>query len=96
MFALMWLTISTPFVFSHYQQVQMIESSSEAEEDIPDPFASTTEEKTESSVNTLSEFLHEFHHAFADDNALLKHGKCHEMDIYVAFHGELISPPPEA
>src|SRR5687768_9472899 len=61
--ALLWLTVSTPFVFA--RQLQELPSDQTAsipleEEDCPNPFSNTTEEKTESGVSTLSEeYLHQ-------------------------------------
>lgn len=100
--ALVWLTVSTPFVFEAQQHLLKQESKNTAnnstscdEEDAPNPFASTTEEKAPTSVSTISEYLHEpatIHHPTL---TLAKHYKFHSAELYIAFHGELLSPPPE-
>src|SRR4051812_24454100 len=63
--ALLWLTISTPFVYAS-QEVQKEHSQNKSLAD-NNPFAGTTEERSESGMNTLSEYLHEanlFDHHF--------------------------------
>jgi hypothetical protein len=96
--ALAWLTVSTPFVFAEQQRqaAMALETSPGETEECFDPFASTTEEKTEGGANTLSEFLHDHHIHLSGSDLPLKHEKCHTANVYVAYHGELLSPPPEA
>lgn len=95
--ALAWLTVSLPFV-NKAQQVHK-ELSKQATEDNSNrnnPFGNTTEEKTEGGVNTLSEYLHDTHvleHHFV---IITSFYKCHPSDLYLAFHPDLISPPPKA
>jgi hypothetical protein len=100
--ALLWLTISLPFVFEAQQQLQkqhLIDNTfpGTAQEESGDdcnPFGNNTEEKTESSSNSLSEYLHhidELHHLTALAH---KHNCSHSFSVYVAFHGELLTPPP--
>ncbi|MEO5948371.1 MAG: hypothetical protein ABIP79_16250, partial [Chitinophagaceae bacterium] len=61
--ALVWLTISAPFVFHFQQELKKMEKTQATKSSAPEkgdtnPFASTTEEKTP-SVNTFSEeYLH--------------------------------------
>ena len=93
MIALAWLTVSTPFVYASQQHIaQKAATDSKGS----NPFANTTEEKTESGPNTLSEYLHDAHEHFHYVPAPEGHNKCHSSDLYYAFHPELISPPPEA
>lgn len=92
--ALFWLTISVPVVYAAQEVQKEISSESKHYEDC-NPFANTTEEKNESSVNTLSEFLNDLH---ANDNhplRLTRYYKYYPADLYFAFHPELLSPPPE-
>ena len=93
--ALCWLTISTPFVYAG-QQVKSQSSQSTEKQDSSNPFSNTTEEKNETGVNTLSEYLHDMVHMECFSFTLVKFYKCHPSDLYFAFHPELISPPPEA
>lgn len=99
LFALLWLTVSTPFVYAAQQasQQQALNNAAlEQDEDSLNPFTNTTEEKTESGANTLSEYLHDtcmqVQHTippstYTDERPFL---------AYSIFNGELISPPPEA
>ena len=96
--ALAWLTVSTPFVYAAQQQQKEISrySTNNTAEDF-NPFAGTTEEKTSSGINTLSEeYLHEPHHIEHHFSTIATYYKCHPTDLYFAFHPELLSPPPEA
>ncbi len=98
--ALVWLTVSTPYIFRYQQDVKKAEIAKNntppsTDNEDNNPFANTTEEKT-SSVNTMTEeYLH--HH---EDHKLFSHtivnlfGNSSEA-LYIAFHGELISPPPD-
>ena len=91
--ALSWLTISTPFVFAS-QQAQQKEIQKQAGTD-KNPFSTTTEEKSESSVSTLSEYLHDLNSMNHHFIVLTRIYKCHTSDLYYAYHPELLSPPPE-
>ncbi|MEI9806655.1 MAG: hypothetical protein WDO16_01555 [Bacteroidota bacterium] len=94
---LLWLTISTPFVYASEQQ-QEISQTNTTDDDLPEaedsPVGNTTEEKTETSLNTLSEYLH--HIDELSQLAVLshKHNCSHDFAVYVAFHGEMLCPPP--
>jgi len=95
MLALLWLTVSTPFVFASQQaQQKEIQKQSGSSEDKP-PFATTTEEKNESSLSTLSEYLHDLNSMNHHFTMLIRIYKCHTSDLYYAYHPELLSPPPE-
>jgi uncharacterized protein YciW len=96
--ALAWLTVSIPFVYSSQQEMstsKIVANAVPAEEEC-NPFANTTEEKTENSGNSLSEYLHDMHLHVQYLTTLTKYSKCHPSDLYYAFHPELISPPPES
>lgn len=95
-FLLAWLTVSTPFVFASVQhQQQIIKGNADGGSDY-NPFSQTTEEKTETGINQLSEFLHDvalidFHYI-----SVPKFYKCQADDAYVAYHPDLLVPPPKA
>lgn len=99
--ALIWLTVSIPFVFRYQQEVKKAQQLSEKNNpssnnnEDNNPFANTTEEKT-SSVNTLSEeYLHQHdEHKFYDNAIITRFNRAAES-LYLAFHGELLSPPPD-
>ena len=97
--SLAWLTVSTPFVYECKQQIAAEVKGNDVacglDED-SNPFSNTTEEKTESGGNTLSEYLHDTHTHVQLSTTLEKYSKCHPSDLYYAFHPELISPPPES
>lgn len=91
--ALLWLTISLPFVYQSQQLVAAHETA--AKKEVKDnPLAGTNEEKSESGLGSLSEFLPEIPLPEAPMPSLLKWEKCHPSDLYFAFHPELLCPPP--
>ena len=99
--ALSWLTISAPFVFA--QQQKMVEQKSAGCADLPisateeeaNPFSSSTEEKAPKSLNTFSEeYLHDQHHSEYFLSIASQFHKCENAGTYVAYHGELLVPPP--
>lgn len=97
--ALLWLTISTPFVYaSEQKQAQhnkiFASFDSTPEEESSNPFADTTEEKNPNSSSFSEEYLHEHdaHHHFSFVGS--QNYKCEDSDTYTAFHGEVQVPPP--
>ena len=99
MLTLLWLTVSTPFVYAAQMNKGKIEKQQcekSTEEDCDNSFGNTTEEKSEKGLNTLSEYLHDFHLHEAAFISIVKVYKCHPSDLYFAFHPDLFSPPPEA
>lgn len=93
--ALLWLTVSAPFVYQAQKIQQEIQKQSQQTED-NNPFSNTTEEKNESSVNTLSEYLHEPPALENNFIVLTRLYKLYSSKIYFEHHPELLSPPPEA
>jgi hypothetical protein len=101
--ALMWLTVSTPFIVASQQEMakqHKIEKTSSAlagnEEETSNPFGSNTEEKASGSTGFSEEFLHTVHivsHFYTEVSQYHKH---ENSDTYIAFHGELLVPPPNA
>jgi len=97
--ALLWLTISIPFVYaaqSSQHALLVLLCEEQPEEGPTNPLANTTEERVESGPNNLSEYLHEAHSLEHGFIILAKFEKCHADDLYFAFHPELHSPPPNA
>lgn len=101
--ALLWLTISTPFVFASQQHLAKQEKSNKAtapvsdnEEETTNPFGNSTEEKSPTtSTNSVSEeYLHD--HCTLDYffTIALQYHKCENAGTYTAYHGELLVPPP--
>ena len=101
--ALLWLTISIPFVYDSQQnklQKEKIEAAQVAladtneEEASTNPFGNNTEEKNPNSTSLSEEYLHDH---FIHDHFFLissQSYKCENVDTYVAYHGELLVPPP--
>lgn len=95
--ALLWLTVSTPFVFKAQQeQKKEIQKQSKPNAAANNPFSNTTEEKNESSVNTLSEYLHESPSLENNFVFINTSYKPYSSKIYFEHKPELLSPPPEA
>jgi len=93
--ALLWLTISTPFVYEAQKVQKETQKQTKQGEQNPNPFANTTEEKNESSVNTLSEYLHDPLSIETDFIVLTRLYQRYPCIICPEHHPELLSPPPE-
>lgn len=102
--ALVWLTISTPFVCSFKQQMAKqakIENSryilNGNEEDSSNPLGNNTEEKTPGTgISFSEEYLHDQPSTHFFCEALVTFHKSKNSDTYIAYHGELLVPPPDA
>ena len=101
--ALLWLTISAPFVIAAQQQISKqdkIENTSSPidgnEEEAANPFGNTTEEKAPSSSTFSEEFLHDHHKTEYFFSISSQYHKGENAGTYVAYHGELLVPPPNA
>jgi hypothetical protein len=92
---LLWLTVSTPFVYaSHQVQKEHQQQRSGYEDD--NLFANTTEEKSETGNNVLSEYRHDVHLVERHFIVLSTLYKYHLSQSYLEYYPELQSPPPEA
>ncbi len=101
MLSLLWLTVSLPFV---YEATELLKLTSDAgtltratqeQDNLPDnPLATTTEEKTESSINVLEEFIHHSHDSHHCGLDKLDHGYHDPASLYLNFAGEIHLPPP--
>lgn len=103
---LLWLTVSTPFVVSaqlkaEKQKTALVSAASADQNDDADDEQSctalggATEEKTSNGFNTLSEeYLHTDNELFHLAELSLNHTRTHTFAEYVAFHGEMLCPPP--
>jgi hypothetical protein len=94
LFALLWLTVSLPFV--NYDQEFAQEQLSENDDTSGSNQNLPTEEKTESGANSLSEYLHDNHFEFSNGFVLPKGYKICPDDTYLSYHPELVILPPEA
>jgi len=101
---LCWLTISTPFVYASQQEQakhgKMVHDSADSnagnEEENGNPFGNNTEEKTPSSNSISEEYLHTYHITTHLHTEISLYHKLENADTYIAFHGELLVPPPNA
>jgi hypothetical protein len=100
--ALAWLTVSTPFVLASQQELakqhKMEKSTCSPlagnEEETPNPFGNNAEEKAPNANTFSEEYLHTAHiisHFYTEISQYHKH---ENSEVYIAFHGELLVPPP--
>ena len=102
MLALLWLTVSTPFTYASHQnlvkQGKIVKLSPEAgnEDDATNPFGNNTEKGPSDSSPFSEEYIHpanKIDYFFAQEAQFYS---CENTEIYTAFHGEIIVPPPNA
>ncbi len=101
--ALLWLTVSLPFAYENQQKLASqdnIENNGaqfpNTEEESCNPF-SGTEEKAPTSGNQVSEeYLHDHHKSDSFFTIISTFHKSENAGTYIAFHGELLVPPPNA
>ena len=105
MMALLWLTVSLPFVYESQRELAKHSSAATGtsshcsnEEETANAFGTnTTEEKAPSGVTSVSEeYLHDHHTAEYFTSIASQNHKCENSGIYNAFHGEVHVPPPNA
>ena len=94
--ALAWLTVSLPFVQQCKNMAKCVVEQADETQEADNPFSNTTEEKTESGVNTLSEYLHEAQWLESQSLAVIRYYRYHPVNQYLSHKPELFSPPPEA
>jgi hypothetical protein len=103
MAALLWLTISLPFVYAGQQEIareQQTDSSTSPftgnEEESANPFGngSPTEEKVPGNNSLSEEYLHDHHKEDGLLTLARQYRSCEDARNYIAFHGELLVPPP--
>ena len=94
---LAWLTVCLPFVNQSQQaaKAQTEQSSKEKKSNHANPLTNTNEERSESGNSLLQEYLHEAAHLERHFTTLNSSFNGHPSDLYIAFHPELLIPPPE-
>ena len=101
--ALVWLTISAPFVFENQKQFAKDSKTTSTqsplagnEEENGNPLGNNnTEEKAPKSLNTFSEeYLHDHYRSAHLFSLALQYHKHENAGIYIAYHGEPLVPPP--
>lgn len=96
MLALLWLTVSLPVVNEYFlKTIPQSVTYNDSNDDGGNPLANTNEEKT-SNFTFAEEYLHhqEFISCYPPFIPQIVHAM-YQAPLYIAFHGELISPPPE-
>jgi hypothetical protein len=101
--ALLWLTICLPIVNDAREKIAKQFATAIPLNDIPventedsNPLSNSVEEKSSGNSSILEEYLHHALESLAPGDPLLSHIDLHSYDTYIAFHGELLSPPPES
>ena len=99
--ALLWLTISAPFVVAGQKLMAKYEKTCTHDfgtagdnEGVANPFGNNTEEKSPSSSSFSEEYLHDHHKPDHIFSIISPYHNSMNTDTYVAFHGELLVPPP--
>jgi hypothetical protein len=99
--ALLWLTVSIPFVNAAQQALateKTAHSSAAAADDATsdNPLSNDTEEKGSGNPgSSLSEeYLHHSDELLHEAELFFSHHIKHTVSEYVAFHGEMLCPPP--
>ena len=100
--ALVWLSVSAPFVFNnqkkHGESLKCCSSQSPfagTGEENSNPTGNSTEEKIPKSVNSFSEeYLHDSHWSNFISSINLQYFNNQDAGIYIAYHGDLLVPPP--
>jgi hypothetical protein len=100
--ALLWLTISAPFVYASQQQLSKQDKVSNSQspldcndEESSNPFGNSTEEKAPGNSSLSEEYLHQHHcpeEYFSSISS--QYHNCRDAATYIAFHGEVQVPPP--
>ncbi len=99
--ALMWLTVSAPYVYASQQQLAKQQKTEKAntpltgsEEESSNPFGNSTEEKASGNTSLSEEYIHNKHKIYFFFSVSTQYHKPENADTYIAFHGELLVPPP--
>jgi hypothetical protein len=107
MLVLLWLTVSTPFIIATQQELAKQQKAmsvdlpiSDNEEDSTNPSDNSNnniEEKVPNSGTSFSEEYLHVHHTSQDFGSITaRNYKFENSGTYIAFHGELHAPPPNA
>lgn len=97
--SLLWLTVSLPYVYESQKDYEI--STSDTGGPVSDPVTdeetplNTTEEKASTSTTAQEEYLHHENENLLLGSQFLSHKCLHNPTVYIAFYGELISPPPD-
>ncbi len=94
--SLAWLTVSLPYIYTARQEIsKKMQTGMSRENTKGNPLANTNEEKPPSNTSLSEEYLHGTH---AYNNFSLETSRLYihfHESTYIAFHGELLTPPPD-
>jgi hypothetical protein len=99
--ALLWLTVSAPYVYESQQELAKLENTDKnisplsGTDEESNPFGNSTEEKSPNSTSFSEEYLHDHH---KHDHFLSEASQFYKLEdagTYIAYHGELDVPPPD-
>ena len=98
---LCWLTVSAPFVAASQQEIAkqqkvMCEPAGCEDEANDSDAGGNIEEKVPGSTSLAEEYLHHPHAEHHFISIISLYHKLENSDSYIAFHGELLVPPPNA
>ena len=104
MLTLLWLTVSTPFIITTQQELAKQQKVLSVElpmndcgDDTSDASGNNNiEEKVPNTTSLSEEFLHEHHSTQDYISKTSRNYKLENSGTYIAFHGELHAPPPNA
>ena len=90
--ALLWLTVSTPFVFASQQELAKQDKIGDTqsplagnEEEAANPFSILQKKKHLTSTSFSEEFLHDHHLADHFFSIVSQYHKCENADTYICF-----------
>ena len=99
--ALSWLTVCAPYVFASQQEIAKHSNSVPADlpiagtEEEANPLNGSTEEKAPKTLTSVSEeYIHDNHRSEYLFSVISQFHKGENATTYVAYHGELLVPPP--
>jgi hypothetical protein len=96
--SLVWLTVSLPFVFqamnAHHPEHSACTDCPLPSDDEELP-VNASEEKSPVNNGAQEEYLHYQNEGLILASQFLTHSAGHHASVYIAYHGELLSPPPE-
>jgi hypothetical protein len=96
--ALVWLTVSMPFVLAFQQELaheKMAQQQNTAGNNEDNNPFNNIEEKVPGNNSSFSEeYLHDLHVIHHVISEAAQYHKCENARTYIAFHGELLVPPP--
>ncbi len=98
--ALLWLTVSAPFVFraqlaqKEQQKAAAGMSAPSDRSDDGNPLNNTTEEKAPSTLSVNEEFIHHTDYNSHPWFSIVRHHSQFDSPVYRAYHGEPLCPPP--